>query len=315
MAKKRKNSATSSIIAITPSASQQALGCMFNKMVIKQEPIEPPDSQAPTTAAASDDKKEQAPTIAAASHDKKEQQPDSYVDRTFGGKARYNRFSYRLKQAGPELTQQYEELKDAKENTEKYERLKTFIETIVTSRGILPADAICRKRRKVDEVTKNSEEGWVAWSKAARDEGEDVLLELVESGAIKSRPRPDLLANSKIKYPNNLQVFIVNETIKKKEGAVDETELTETADPEEPAEHEEFLKSFTADKVQLKYKNDPNRAPAVPAGPASAAGLSSRASVTSSEAATATKPVLDDKNEDCAQEPAQAAFYVGSPRA
>jgi len=101
----------------------------------------------------------------------------------------------------------------------------------------------------------------VSWSKAARDEGEDVLLELIESGGIKSRLRPGLPPNSKITYPHNQQVFITTEKIKKQEGAVEETELNEIETAEDPAGHEAFLKGFTSHKVQIKYMNEQGHGP------------------------------------------------------
>ena len=42
-------------------------------------------------------------------------------------------------------------------------------------------------------------------------EGEDVLLELVQSGALGSRVHPKLPKGSKIPYPMNLQVYYVDE--------------------------------------------------------------------------------------------------------
>ena len=255
---------------------------MFNSMrpaMLKTEPSDPAaplaePAQAPDSAA-------QTPVVESAK--------STLVDRVFGTKSCYNKFSYRLQQAGPEVAQEYTELKAEGDE----EKLKSFVEVIMNSKGVPPADIINRKRRKVEEVTTNSQEGWVAWSKAARDEGEDVLLELVESGTIKSRPRPGLPADSKIKYPNNLQVLIITEKIKKKDGAIDETTLTETRDPEQPEEHEEFLKDFTAHKMEIKYRND--KTPDMPAGQASNARSARPISTTTSEVSEPNKTEIDGK--------------------
>jgi hypothetical protein len=137
-----------------------------------------------------------------------------------------------------------------------YEALQEFVEMIVTSRGALPANAISRKRKHIDETTNDIEEGWVSWATAAKAEGEDVLLELLETGEIPNRRHPKLSLASKIRYPNDLQVFLSHEKVHKKEEAHDETELTETMDAEQAHDHETFLKEFTAAKMNAKIEKE-----------------------------------------------------------
>ena len=98
---------------------------------------------------------------------------------------------------------------------------------VITTKASFPADAICRKRKHVDENVKALSEGWVSWHAASATEGEDVLLEQVESGHAPSRPHPNLLANFKIKYQRNRQVFLSDCKFQKRERAVDENVLSE----------------------------------------------------------------------------------------
>ena len=51
-------------------------------------------------------------------------------------------------------------------------------------------------------------------NKALTYEGEALLLELVQSGALDSRVHPKLPKGSKIPYPMNLQVYYVEEKIR-----------------------------------------------------------------------------------------------------
>ena len=86
-----------------------------------------------------------------------------------------------------------------------------FTKTIMNSKQPVPADYFARKR-KIEEVKeKIGDEGWISWKKALTYEGEDVLLELVQSGALESRVHPKLPKGSKIAYPMNLQVYYVEE--------------------------------------------------------------------------------------------------------
>ena len=68
-------------------------------------------------------------------------------------------------------------------------------------------------------------------------------MELVESGSIESRRHPKLPPTSTIKYPNNLQVYLVNERVKKTAGTADETELAEHEDAT-PECHENFVNEY-----------------------------------------------------------------------
>ena len=246
-------------------AQVAAVSCMFQQMPVKQEPVLATES-APTA----EEKKQDIEQL-------------SFVDRVFGSKAKYNSFIYRLRKKNAQVQEDYKELQDEGED----EAIKEFVAMIVSSRGPLPADAISRKRKHIDETTKDIEEGWVSWSTAAKAEGEDVLLELVETGEIPSRRHPKLSHTSKIRHPNYLQVFLSKEKSHKKEGAHDETELSETTDAEQAHHHETFLKEITAAKMNAMIEKEAS----------SSATMSSRASVTSSEDVSNIqgKPPVDEK--------------------
>ena len=70
----------------------------------------------------------------------------------------------------------------------------------------------------------------MSWSKAVTIEGEDVLLDMIQSGAIESRVHQQLSAYSKIPYPKRLQVYMVEEKIRKFDKTKDETTLQETSE-------------------------------------------------------------------------------------
>ena len=105
--------------------------------------------------------------------------------------------------------------------------------------------------------------------KALTYEGEDVLLELVQSGALESRVHPKLPKGSKIPYPMNLQVYYVEEKIRKTDATKDETTLQESSSVD-AEKHEGWLKEFHTAKMELK----PSRSSAGPdrAGKISNAG-------------------------------------------
>ena len=221
------------------------LGCMFLSQggpKVKEELVDG-DGSASRSTEQSDDTE---PTKMA------EQQGQAFLERIFGNKKKYNQFNYRLKQACEADQSKYKDLQASGDDDE----LQVFVEAMLQSRGAPTADIISRKRSKLDEVGKKSEEGWVAWSKAARDEGEDVLLELVEAGVIPSRVRPGLPEGSKIEYPNNLQVYLKDEKLTKNQAARDEQELTETKDAEDPDQHEAFVKDFVSQKIMVKSQSE-----------------------------------------------------------
>ena len=91
----------------------------------------------------------------------------------------------------------------------------------------------------------------MSWSKAVTIEGEDVLLDMIQSGAIESRVHPKLSADSKIPYPKNLQVYMVEEKIRKCDATKDETTLQETSEVD-AERHENWLEEFHTAKMELK---------------------------------------------------------------
>ena len=76
-----------------------------------------------------------------------------------------------------------------------------FSKTIMNPQRPIPADFFGRKR-KIDETQqKHNEEGWRSWAKACNLEGESVLLEQTESGAIERRVHPKLQKGPKSSGP------------------------------------------------------------------------------------------------------------------
>ena len=249
----------------------------------------------PTAAASTEAPTEELTEEAsAASQSKLPKDPDehankSFVERIFGTKNKYNSFNYRLGQQAQEVRDEYNELKQAGDD----EKLMELVTNIIESKSRLAPDSITRKRKQVDSNVKNVEEGWVSWAVAAANEGEDVLMELVESGAAVCRRHPQLSPDSKIPYPKNQQVWISNEKFRKQEGAIDETELNEQGEVD-TNKHEEFLKDFANAKIKVKRdKPGSNIGRGKPESNIGAANVSDAASMVTS---SSEKPkVIDEK--------------------
>ena len=78
-----------------------------------------------------------------------------------------------------------------------------------------------------------------------------MFLELVQSGALDSRVHPELAKGSKIPYPKNLQMYYVEEKIRKTDATKDETTLQESSSVD-AEKHEGWLKEFHTAKMELK---------------------------------------------------------------
>ena len=125
-----------------------------------------------------------------------------------------------------------------------------FIEDVIQSKG-KPVDTIIRKRKIASSSAQSTTEGWVSWNTAVTQEGEEVLLELVETRAIASRIHPKLGTTSKVPYPKNLQVWLSTETSTKKKETCDEETLAEGTEVN-PETHEKFIKKFATEKIATR---------------------------------------------------------------
>ena len=138
---------------------------------------------------------------------------ETMVDHFFGTKQLYNSFAYKLTKQSAETKSKYNKLLQkwkAGDGTID-EVMQDLIQKVIESKGPI----IQRKRKRIETNVKDTEEGWVSWEVAKTIEGEKILLELVESGAVPARKHIKLPANTKIPYPDHLQVFISAEKSKK----------------------------------------------------------------------------------------------------
>ena len=176
----------------------------------------------------------------------------SFVMKHFGSKQAYNKFKYRLNTCGDdEAKAKYESLQDTlKKDGDADEETRELEELIVAVTNKLPIDHIVRKRKIVDEKAGIGTEGWVSWTTAVKTEGYDVLLEQVETHQIDSRKHPGLLSSSKIKYPENLQVYMSSDVKVTTNAVRDEKVLSEVGSAE-PDDHEAFLKEFASAKIGI----------------------------------------------------------------
>ena len=163
-------------------------------------------------------------------------------------KQRYNQFNYRIRTAHEDVKAYYKELVAAKDS----EGLEQFMNDVIGMAGNIPGDFISRKRKTVDEDESEERAGWMSWAKAAEIEGADVLLEMVQAGTVQSRRHPHLPASSKVQYPNNLQVRLVQQEEIKGKRTSDEDTLAER-DAVDSHSHENFVKTFMATKVKNKH--------------------------------------------------------------
>ena len=76
-------------------------------------------------------------------------------------------------------------------------------------------------------------------------------MELVQSGALDSRVHPKLPKGSKIPYPKNLHVYMVEEKVRNTDATKDETTLQESSSVD-AEKHEGWLKMFHTAKMELK---------------------------------------------------------------
>ena len=176
------------------------------------------------------------------------------------------------------------------------------------NKGALPSDVLQRKRRYREVRDKETDEGWVSWSKAIQQEGEEVLLELVESGSIESRRHPKLPPTTTIKYPNNLQVYMVNERAKKTVGTADETELAEHEDAT-PECHENFINEYHGKRI--------NAGSLASAGAAGGAESSVQSNASEKDSLCGSggppKPKVDEKRKSQLRVPAKYIVNLTEP--
>ena len=102
--------------------------CMFRTHVKKERDEAPPAAPgSPSSPAVSSiDTTATANTVVP-----KNTNVDTFVNRIFGSKARYNSFNFRFKNASEDTKQEYAELKKSGTDQE----LKDFVEVIITNRG------------------------------------------------------------------------------------------------------------------------------------------------------------------------------------
>ena len=129
-----------------------------------------------------------------------------------GDKQLYNKFNHRLRQCDETVKDEYRRLVAKSSN----EDIKTMVQQVMSAAGPLPPDMIRHKRTHTEDTERDEDEEWVSWAEAAKTEGEEVLLELVETKAVASRRHPKLGPDSKIKYPYYLQIHKVRERVRKK---------------------------------------------------------------------------------------------------
>ena len=205
---------------------------------------EAPSVSAPSSVPSTAPGPEDGDVSAASAGGKKKQ---TMLGEFFGGcKERYNKFNYRLGQMGEEANKHYKEIQATSDNSE----VLAFIEDVIQSKG-KPVDTIIRKRKIASSSAQSTTEGWVSWNTAATQEGEEVLLELVETRAIASRIHPKLGTTSKVPYPKNLQVWLSTETSTKKKETCDEETLAEGTEVN-PETHEKVIKKFATEKIATR---------------------------------------------------------------
>ena len=151
-------------------------------------------------------------------------------------KSMYNKFNYRISK-NPELKVHYQKLCKAKNQ----EQIAAFVQEVANIRGKIPQDYIQTFRSFEDSLNSLAVEGWQPWKKAADDYGEDVLLEMVNSGKVAAKINPDLPPDSKVSYPRNQVVLITAESTVKKKKTMEKKSLHEFQEST-PDSHEAFLK-------------------------------------------------------------------------
>ena len=249
-----------------------SLGCMFSKVPVKKEVMvdsspetstkvgtsivasEAPSDGSHETGAekpVAEQPVDENPVAAKPLPEKK-----TFVERFFKTKENYNAFNYRLSKCEKETRDEYMRLNKEGEDDEIME----FTKAIMNSRAQVPADFFGRKRKIEETKEKIGDEGWMSWSKAVTIEGEDVLLDMIQSGAIESRVHPKLSADSKIPYPKNLQVYMVQEKIRKCDATTDEVTLQEASEVD-AERHENWLKEFHTAKMELKPSSSSSPGP------------------------------------------------------
>ena len=164
----------------------------------------------------------------------------------------YNKVHYRCRLHGPEAVQHLKELSQSGDVNAQAEFMQQVVETKGTNiEGVL----MIKKRKIIDEKESVLSEGWVPWRVAAKKEGHEELLEMVEAGTVEARRNPKLPASSNITYPFNQQVWEEDLKSKTRHTTRDEQTLQEAV-PCDNAAHENCLKELRV--RQTKNKNPRN---------------------------------------------------------
>lgn len=179
------------------------------------------DAGAPPTASSSG-------TIRQRSHDSPERDAMNNLSKD---KHKYNKFHYRLA-SNSNLRAVWDTMTDPKERSD-------FIEAVVITKPKQMAMVVEKCRRLTVKTAESTEGEWVSFNFLANRDGRDLVLEYIETGAVKTRPNPKLRGGSRIKWPENLELAFVSEkwssgrqhedtTDIKPEGNIDELEVAKT---------------------------------------------------------------------------------------
>ena len=112
-------------------------------------------------------------------------------------KALYNKFNFRLRQCEDSV----KEIWKKKGNLEP-EQVESFIAVVLESAKGNVDKSQFEEWEILGEVEEHGTEGsWMSWEAAAKQEGEEALLEMVRAGTVASRPHPKLPPESSIQWP------------------------------------------------------------------------------------------------------------------
>ena len=95
--------------------------------------------------------------------------------------------------------------------------LQEFVQAILESKAGKVDKKLMQNMKEITNVEEHGEEAeWISWHAAKQKETESALQNMVLSKTILSRQHPKLPPDSKLEWPENLQVKFTKEVVSKK---------------------------------------------------------------------------------------------------
>lgn len=110
---------------------------------------------------------------------------------------------------------------------ESEDKQREFVDEVIGTKPSKVGDMLAKRRRLINSAYEGIAGEWMSFHQAAGKDGRETILEMIQNGSMTSRPNRKLSADTKIPWPENLEVAYTREEWHSGKETKAETELTE----------------------------------------------------------------------------------------